>query len=115
MHMHPTVERLFVRTEELTAAVDGQRSLRTVQKQGRLIRSVGFGCHACKLPKLFTQMTVAVEPTQEGNFHNRSVCLFQQLLRPFYPLLDQVLVGSRADRLLKQMAEMKLADAHQRR
>jgi len=43
---------------------------------------------------------------------DRSVC-FNNC--PFYPLLDQVLVGSRADRLLKQMAEMKLAHAQQRR
>jgi hypothetical protein len=55
-------------------------SLRTVQKHDYLIRSVSFRGHACKLNKLLTQMTVAIEPTQFGNFHNCSLFLFQQLL-----------------------------------
>jgi hypothetical protein len=59
---------------------------RTVQKHGCLIGSVGCGCYTCQLPKLFTQMTMAVEPTQEGNVYNRLVCLFQQL--PFLPVAE---------------------------
>jgi hypothetical protein len=37
-------------------------------------------------------MTVAVEPTLEGNVHNRSLFFFQQLLCPFYSLGDRVLI-----------------------
>ncbi|MEG4495234.1 hypothetical protein QUA90_28485 [Microcoleus sp. D3_18_C4] len=50
------------------------------------------------------RITVAVEPTLEGNAHNRSR-KFQQLLCPFYSLGDRVLIRSRADRLLKQISE----------
>jgi hypothetical protein len=50
-------------------------------------------------------MAVAVEPTLEGNVHNRSLFFFQQLLCPFYSLGDRVLIRSRADRLLKQIGE----------
>jgi len=35
---------------------------------------------------------VAVEPTLEGNVHNRSLFFFQQLLCPFYSLGDRVLI-----------------------
>jgi hypothetical protein len=36
---------------------------------------------------------------------DRSLFLFQQLLLPFYPLRDRVLIRSRADRRLKQIGE----------
>jgi hypothetical protein len=38
-----------------------------------LICSVGFGCHACELAKLFTQMTVAIESTQESDVRNGAI------------------------------------------
>jgi hypothetical protein len=34
--------------------------MRTVQKHGCLIGSVGSGCDACQLPKLFTQSRTEV-------------------------------------------------------
>lgn len=80
-------------------------------KAMNLTCSVGFWCDASQLSKLFTQMAVAVKPTPQGNLHNRLLGLFQQLLCSFNPLLEKVLVGTRADRLLKHMAEMKLTHA----
>ncbi|MEG4859453.1 hypothetical protein QUB75_17950 [Microcoleus sp. K1-B6] len=38
---------------------------------------------------------------------------FQQLLCPFYPLGDRILLGRCAAQLLQQMAKMKLTHAQQ--
>jgi hypothetical protein len=48
-----------------------------LEKQDNLICSVGFWGHTCELAKLFAEMTVAAEPTQEGNVHNGAIAVFQ--------------------------------------
>lgn len=35
-----------------------------------LIRYINFWCHACKLRKLFAQMTITIKSTLSGNLHN---------------------------------------------
>lgn len=59
-------------------------------------------------------MAVAIEPTHEGNIHDGAIAFFQQLLCPFNALLEQILIRGCADRLLKQVTEMKLAHIQQR-
>lgn len=56
-------------------------------------------------------MTVAVESAVQGNLYDGPIGLLQQLLCPLYPLLKQVLVRGKAQRLFKQATEMKRAHA----
>lgn len=77
------------------------------------MRSVNGWRHACELPKLLRQMAVAIKAALERNFCNRRVGLFQELLCPFDPLLNQVLVRRCPYGLLEQVAEMELAHTEQ--
>lgn len=58
---------------------------------------------------------MAVEPTEQGNFHNGVVGLLQQLLSPLDSLLQHVLVEGYPHRLLELVAEMKGAETGDRR
>lgn len=51
---HPRVPVSPSLSSELNYAISKRISL-------LLVLSIGFGCHTCDLPKLFTQMAVAVE------------------------------------------------------
>ena len=87
-----------------------------------LMEPIRSRCHTCELPKLSTEMAVAAESTQKSNLCDRArgfavtarVALLQQLFRAFDPLLEQILIGRNAKRLLELVAEMELADIEKR-